>query len=411
MVKCLLTVIGLVCFYAVHAQQLTIHYPTNKYQLTAADTKAIDSLLLSSGAVTEILLTGHTDNTGSAEYNQQLSIKRVDQVYRYLQSKQIDTAIIGRQYFGSTQPAVPNSTPANRTQNRRTEITLVVNTPAKRQYPIGTMRVEKPSGHPTMTVKKLQEGVDLVLGDRGFIGDQTILPDPPPCGRDFVAILDNLVLLNAYKITSLTMDNQVLVSQLVFNPCLPRYTIEDSSVVIKLLIRKPFLGDTASLKVYEAVTLKDGSKKWRLFDVPYKIEITDTAKYFVIPYRNYSTLLNFAYPLKARCFNAEDKVLKLKGYKADSLVAIDSVVNCAYPVIKKGKNTYTLLIRNGNPKNMVLWVRLKPDTKKIEGAQLAMEVPLTSLKRKGLGGILKIRSKRFAFDYVWKKHRKRLIRK
>jgi outer membrane protein OmpA-like peptidoglycan-associated protein len=67
---------------------------------------------------------GHTDSTGSASHNQDLSQRRAGSVASYLGSQGIDPrrfAIIG---YGASQPVATNATPDGRAQNRRVEIQI-----------------------------------------------------------------------------------------------------------------------------------------------------------------------------------------------------------------------------------------------------------------------------------------------
>ncbi|GAB1581645.1 OmpA family protein [Phyllobacterium phragmitis] len=67
---------------------------------------------------------GHTDSTGSASYNMQLSQRRAQSVANYLGAQGIDQrrfAVVG---YGDTQPVASNSTEAGRAQNRRVEIQI-----------------------------------------------------------------------------------------------------------------------------------------------------------------------------------------------------------------------------------------------------------------------------------------------
>lgn len=77
---------------------------------------------------TIIEVAGHTDATGSAEFNQQLSQQRANSVAQYLISQQLlpgRIAVIG---YGETRPIASNDTDAGRAQNRRVEIRLIPNT-------------------------------------------------------------------------------------------------------------------------------------------------------------------------------------------------------------------------------------------------------------------------------------------
>ena len=70
----------------------------------------------------EVLLEGHTDSTGSASYNQNLSLSRADAVMRVLVSEfGIDSNRIRTSGMGLTQPIADNSTEEGRARNRRVE--------------------------------------------------------------------------------------------------------------------------------------------------------------------------------------------------------------------------------------------------------------------------------------------------
>lgn len=73
---------------------------------------------------TLIEVAGHTDSTGSAEYNQKLSERRASTVAQYLQSRGIDPQRIMTVGAGMTRPIASNDTPEGRQQNRRVELTL-----------------------------------------------------------------------------------------------------------------------------------------------------------------------------------------------------------------------------------------------------------------------------------------------
>ena len=73
---------------------------------------------------TNLLIAGHTDNTGKADYNMQLSKRRATAVANYLKGAGISPSRISVKWFGETQPRYPNDTPAGRAQNRRVEIAI-----------------------------------------------------------------------------------------------------------------------------------------------------------------------------------------------------------------------------------------------------------------------------------------------
>jgi outer membrane protein OmpA-like peptidoglycan-associated protein len=72
-----------------------------------------------------LVLEGHTDSTGSDEYNLELSRRRADSVRDYLVSNGISASNIEARGMGKDNPVATNDTAAGRQQNRRVE--MVVN--------------------------------------------------------------------------------------------------------------------------------------------------------------------------------------------------------------------------------------------------------------------------------------------
>jgi outer membrane protein OmpA-like peptidoglycan-associated protein len=73
---------------------------------------------------TVVEVAGHTDNTGAAEYNQQLSERRAGSVAQYLESQGLASNRVVTVGAGETRPVADNSTPEGRQANRRVELTL-----------------------------------------------------------------------------------------------------------------------------------------------------------------------------------------------------------------------------------------------------------------------------------------------
>lgn len=69
--------------------------------------------------LTTVVLIGHTDDTGPAEYNLKLGERRAQAAKDYLVSSGVAPERIGIRSMGETQPAVPNDSPQNRALNRR----------------------------------------------------------------------------------------------------------------------------------------------------------------------------------------------------------------------------------------------------------------------------------------------------
>lgn len=79
-------------------------------------------LLLLSDETAEI--RGHTDDVGSADYNEQLSGERAEAVRDYLVDAGIDAARLSTEGVGFNEPVASNDTDEGRAQNRRVEIVL-----------------------------------------------------------------------------------------------------------------------------------------------------------------------------------------------------------------------------------------------------------------------------------------------
>ncbi|WP_413616619.1 OmpA family protein [Halomonas cupida] len=69
-----------------------------------------------------VVIEGHTDSTGSAEYNKQLSQERAASVARFLASQGIDPSRMRAVGYGEEQPIASNETDAGRAENRRVEL-------------------------------------------------------------------------------------------------------------------------------------------------------------------------------------------------------------------------------------------------------------------------------------------------
>jgi len=74
---------------------------------------------------TVVEVAGHTDSTGSDEYNLELSARRASAVATYLRSQGVFEPRLLTLAFGDRQPIASNETAVGREQNRRVEITLL----------------------------------------------------------------------------------------------------------------------------------------------------------------------------------------------------------------------------------------------------------------------------------------------
>jgi outer membrane protein OmpA-like peptidoglycan-associated protein len=104
-----------------------ITFDTDRANIKSDFHSVLDSvaLVLEEFDKTIIAVAGHTDSTGSRDYNQQLSEKRARSVASYLKAHEIVEARFDVIGFGEDYPIADNTTPAGRSQNRRVELTLI----------------------------------------------------------------------------------------------------------------------------------------------------------------------------------------------------------------------------------------------------------------------------------------------
>lgn len=74
---------------------------------------------------TQLIIQGHTDDTGTAAYNQQLSEARADAVARYLIGRGVLPQRIRALGYGEERPIASNATERGRRLNRRVDLLIV----------------------------------------------------------------------------------------------------------------------------------------------------------------------------------------------------------------------------------------------------------------------------------------------
>lgn len=106
-----------------------IYFEFDKSNLLQQSYKALQELLtlLRDEPKMKVAILGHTDNFGSAAYNQKLSQNRAQAVVDYLVNKGIDEKRLKAQGFGASQPIADNGTEEGRAENRRVELKILSN--------------------------------------------------------------------------------------------------------------------------------------------------------------------------------------------------------------------------------------------------------------------------------------------
>lgn len=104
-----------------------IFFATGKSTLSSESFPELNRIAISmtENKTLAIELGGHTDNTGSAEFNIKLSQDRADSVREYLIGKGIEPDRVGSKGYGETVPVAKNDTPEGQQQNRRVEFKIL----------------------------------------------------------------------------------------------------------------------------------------------------------------------------------------------------------------------------------------------------------------------------------------------
>lgn len=104
-----------------------IYFETDSYVI---DDKSVSEIanalqLLRENPEIVVEISGHTDNTGSNEYNQKLSELRAKEVYNRLLSMGISQERLSYKGYAETRPLMPNDSDFNRKSNRRIEFRVL----------------------------------------------------------------------------------------------------------------------------------------------------------------------------------------------------------------------------------------------------------------------------------------------
>ena len=99
----------------------------NSAELTAGSTTELDKAVnaMNKYPALRIEISAHTDNTGDAAYNQQLSEKRASSVRDYMVSQGIAKDRMEVKGYGEDKPVADNNTREGRAANRRVEMKVL----------------------------------------------------------------------------------------------------------------------------------------------------------------------------------------------------------------------------------------------------------------------------------------------
>lgn len=103
-----------------------VNFEVNSFELDDISKLNINQLVefMKANTDVKIILHGHTDNSGTTEYNIQLSEQRVEEVKNFMCSQGISSSRVSYKGFGEKVPLATNLTKKGRAINRRVEFVL-----------------------------------------------------------------------------------------------------------------------------------------------------------------------------------------------------------------------------------------------------------------------------------------------
>jgi outer membrane protein OmpA-like peptidoglycan-associated protein len=112
-----------------------ILFDTDKSALKAEAQSNLQKLAasLQNNPETNILIVGHTDNTGSDAHNKTLSVQRAESVKSFIAAANVASSRLQTSGKGETEPIADNTTVDGRSKNRRVEIVIVANSTMKNE--------------------------------------------------------------------------------------------------------------------------------------------------------------------------------------------------------------------------------------------------------------------------------------
>jgi len=104
-----------------------VTFDTNKADVKAQFYGTLNSVALVFKEYNQTLINvvGHTDSSGDANFNYDLSRRRAASVAQYMSAQALDANRFSVEGHGASDPIASNATPSGKAQNRRVEITIL----------------------------------------------------------------------------------------------------------------------------------------------------------------------------------------------------------------------------------------------------------------------------------------------
>ena len=102
-------------------------FETDRAQISIEHIAPLESVtaILKANPSLRVRLDGHTDDTGTSDYNVSLAQRRAKAVQQFLEAEGIPSNRLETRGFGSSRPIDTNLTPEGRSRNRRVELSVI----------------------------------------------------------------------------------------------------------------------------------------------------------------------------------------------------------------------------------------------------------------------------------------------
>lgn len=164
LIVCLLAY--LVSLKAANVKTVELYFNKDSYTVTAAEGAKL-SALKNADVIT---LAGHTDNDGADGYNMELSAKRVAEVKRIIGAMN-PGARIESEYFGESKPVNENNGEAEKSRNRRVQISYIVDPLLKNRVQQQFFEID----NARQQVIHCKEGTEITIPAGAFADKHTLI--------------------------------------------------------------------------------------------------------------------------------------------------------------------------------------------------------------------------------------------
>ncbi len=362
-----------VSFFAAGQQSThqVVYFRTDSYQLDEHSCQTIDSISgqLKNGGDYAIQLVGHTDNVGTNEYNHELAKNRAIAVQNRFVSKNIPPEKIAISQFGELQPVKDNESSFQRSQNRRVEIRVIIQTVAPAIPTEEPVLQKAPDWPPT----------DAIVVD---YNQQTYqLPGDKPGNTIDIDVITNTAQMEFSNFTTITNNQELLTSNLMFcykpsgrtTNCIPAKPVK-----VYIPTNNRAYCEPVKAFLYDAVVDSiSGRTVWKRIPSDFTIEEHNRVRYFVIyltnlcgPCKNFDCKMPHSTPVRVK--------LKSRRFELTKVSAAYPETNGLLPGQAYARNKYLILSYDPEVQE-VPFISVKGKTK--TDKYFGLKVKLTALKR------------------------------